>query len=144
MRLYRLAMHVSLVAGPLSLIEGDFPNPEWMREIAESNLRQGAGARGTMIGVHETLVVLAVLVLTVGAVFSVAAITIGWIAPGPGAGQGAAAPGVGLRHPGRHGRDRHVPVRSARSQGPGTAHFPVSMSGMAVFAAEAVTPGSRP
>ncbi|MFK4098752.1 phosphotransferase family protein [Streptomyces sp. NPDC019531] len=37
-RLYRLAMHVSLVAGPLRLIEGDFPNPEWMREIAESNL----------------------------------------------------------------------------------------------------------
>ncbi|MBW8819373.1 MAG: phosphotransferase [Streptomyces sp.] len=38
MRLYRLAMHVSLVAGPLRLIEGDFPNPEGMREIAESNL----------------------------------------------------------------------------------------------------------
>jgi tRNA A-37 threonylcarbamoyl transferase component Bud32 len=38
MRLYRLAMHVSLVAGPLRLIEGDFPNPGWMREIAESNL----------------------------------------------------------------------------------------------------------
>ncbi|MFF0010223.1 phosphotransferase family protein [Streptomyces sp. NPDC005374] len=38
MRLYRLAMHVSLVAGPLRLVEGDFPNPEWMREIAESNL----------------------------------------------------------------------------------------------------------
>jgi hypothetical protein len=38
MRLYRLAMHISLVAGPLRLIEGDFPNPEWMREIAESNL----------------------------------------------------------------------------------------------------------
>jgi tRNA A-37 threonylcarbamoyl transferase component Bud32 len=38
MCLYRLAMHVSLVAGPLRLIEGDFPNPEGMREIAESNL----------------------------------------------------------------------------------------------------------
>ncbi|MFI6438931.1 phosphotransferase [Streptomyces sp. NPDC050759] len=38
MRLYRLAMHVSLVAGPLRLIEGDFPNPAGMREIAESNL----------------------------------------------------------------------------------------------------------
>lgn len=38
MRLYRLAMHVSLVAGPLRLIGGDFPNPERMREIAESNL----------------------------------------------------------------------------------------------------------
>jgi len=40
MRLYRLAMHLSLVAGPLSLIEGDFPNPEGMREIAEHNLGQ--------------------------------------------------------------------------------------------------------
>jgi tRNA A-37 threonylcarbamoyl transferase component Bud32 len=38
LRLYRLAMHISLVAGPLRLIEGDFPNPEGMREIAESNL----------------------------------------------------------------------------------------------------------
>ncbi|MGC0400804.1 tRNA A-37 threonylcarbamoyl transferase component Bud32 [Streptomyces sp. SAI-126] len=38
MRLYRLAMHMSLVAGPLRLIEGDFPNPGWMREIAEHNL----------------------------------------------------------------------------------------------------------
>ncbi|MFF1302689.1 phosphotransferase [Streptomyces sp. NPDC058307] len=38
MNLYRLAMHVSLVAGPLRLIEGDFPNPDRMREIAESNL----------------------------------------------------------------------------------------------------------
>lgn len=38
MRLYRLAMHVSLVAGPLRLVEGDFPHPEGMREIAESNL----------------------------------------------------------------------------------------------------------
>ncbi|MET7690678.1 phosphotransferase [Streptomyces sp. NPDC005483] len=38
MRLYRLAMHLSLVAGPLRLIEGDFPHPEGMRQIAESNL----------------------------------------------------------------------------------------------------------
>ncbi|MDQ1067866.1 hypothetical protein QFZ32_003306 [Streptomyces canus] len=38
MNLYRLALHVSLVAGPLRLIEGDFPNPDGMREIAESNL----------------------------------------------------------------------------------------------------------
>ncbi|MFE3035417.1 phosphotransferase family protein [Streptomyces canus] len=38
LRLYRLALHLSLVAGPLRLIEGDFPNPEWMREIAEYNL----------------------------------------------------------------------------------------------------------
>ncbi|MEU0025500.1 phosphotransferase [Streptomyces sp. NPDC006335] len=38
MRLYRLALHLSLVAGPLRLLEGDFPNPEGMREIAEHNL----------------------------------------------------------------------------------------------------------
>ncbi|MEU0410847.1 phosphotransferase [Streptomyces griseorubiginosus] len=38
MRLYRLAMHLSLVAGPLRLIEGGFPDPVGMREIAEANL----------------------------------------------------------------------------------------------------------
>ncbi|MFJ4934524.1 phosphotransferase family protein [Streptomyces pseudovenezuelae] len=38
LRLYRLAMHLSLVAGPLRLVEGDFPHPEGMREIAEHNL----------------------------------------------------------------------------------------------------------
>lgn len=37
-RLYRLAMHLSLVAGPLRLLDGDFPNPGPMRAIAESNL----------------------------------------------------------------------------------------------------------
>ncbi|MET9389761.1 aminoglycoside phosphotransferase family protein [Streptomyces sp. NPDC006624] len=40
LRLYRLAMHLGLVAGPLALAEGDFPHPERMREIAEHNLRQ--------------------------------------------------------------------------------------------------------
>ncbi|MGK5694730.1 phosphotransferase family protein [Streptomyces sp. URMC 128] len=40
MRLYRLSMHLGLVSGPLTLIEGDFPHPERMREIAEHNLRQ--------------------------------------------------------------------------------------------------------
>ncbi|MFF7792345.1 phosphotransferase [Streptomyces sp. NPDC007991] len=40
MRLYRLSMHLSLVSGPLTLIEGDFPHPERMRDIAEQNLRQ--------------------------------------------------------------------------------------------------------
>ncbi|MEU1185154.1 phosphotransferase [Streptomyces sp. NPDC005820] len=37
---YRLAMHLSLVAGPLRLLDGDFPNPGPMRAIAESNLLQ--------------------------------------------------------------------------------------------------------
>ncbi|MCX4698144.1 phosphotransferase family protein [Streptomyces sp. NBC_01373] len=40
LRLYRLAMHLSLVAGPLRLLDGDFPNPEPMRDIAEHNLRR--------------------------------------------------------------------------------------------------------
>ncbi|MER5446188.1 phosphotransferase [Streptomyces sp. NPDC002764] len=38
LRLYRLAMHLGLVSGPLTLIEGDFPDPETMRGIAEFNL----------------------------------------------------------------------------------------------------------
>ncbi|MEV7036319.1 phosphotransferase [Streptomyces sp. NPDC093272] len=40
MALYRLAMHLNLVAGPLRLLDGDFPDREPMRDIAESNLRQ--------------------------------------------------------------------------------------------------------
>ncbi|NNN32783.1 aminoglycoside phosphotransferase family protein [Streptomyces sp. S3(2020)] len=36
--LYRLATHLSLVAGPLRLLDGDFPNAGFMRAIAESNL----------------------------------------------------------------------------------------------------------
>ena len=40
LRLYRLSMHIGLVSGPLTLIEGDFPHPGRMREIAEHNLQQ--------------------------------------------------------------------------------------------------------
>ncbi|MFJ5729454.1 phosphotransferase family protein [Streptomyces paradoxus] len=40
LRLYRLAMHIGLVSGPLTLIEGDFPDPGRMREIAEHNLHE--------------------------------------------------------------------------------------------------------
>ncbi|MGY1578289.1 phosphotransferase family protein [Streptomyces sp. MN13] len=40
LRLYRLATHLSLVSGPLRLLEGDFPHPEGMRAIAEHHLRQ--------------------------------------------------------------------------------------------------------
>ncbi|MEU6147017.1 phosphotransferase [Streptomyces sp. NPDC047081] len=40
LRLYRLAMHLSLVAGPLRLLDGDFPDRVTFREIAEYNLRQ--------------------------------------------------------------------------------------------------------
>jgi Phosphotransferase enzyme family len=38
MRLYRLTEYLSLVAGPLLLIEGDFPNADGMRQIAEWNI----------------------------------------------------------------------------------------------------------
>ncbi|MFD8028206.1 phosphotransferase [Streptomyces sp. NPDC059717] len=40
LRLYRSAMHLSLVAGPLRLLEGDFEDREPMRAIAEYNLRR--------------------------------------------------------------------------------------------------------
>lgn len=49
LRLYRLAMHLSLVSGPLRLLDGDFPDPEPMRAIAEHNLRRAlelVGRRG--------------------------------------------------------------------------------------------------
>ncbi|MBA4860877.1 phosphotransferase [Streptomyces sp. PSKA54] len=38
--LYALAMRLSLVAGPLCLLDGDFPDREAMRGIAEHNLRE--------------------------------------------------------------------------------------------------------
>ncbi|WP_369248962.1 hypothetical protein [Streptomyces sp. R41] len=40
LRLYRLAMHLSLVSGPLRLLDGDFPQPGPMRGIAEYNIQQ--------------------------------------------------------------------------------------------------------
>ncbi|WP_431964834.1 phosphotransferase [Actinacidiphila sp. bgisy160] len=38
--LYMLAMRLSLVAGPLRLLDGDFPDRGFMRGIAEHNLRE--------------------------------------------------------------------------------------------------------
>ncbi|MEU8688295.1 phosphotransferase [Streptomyces sp. NPDC048665] len=38
LRLYRLALHLNLVAGPLRLLDGDFPFAQSMRGIAEHNL----------------------------------------------------------------------------------------------------------
>ncbi|MFF3418501.1 phosphotransferase [Streptomyces sp. NPDC002698] len=38
--LYTLAMHLSLVAGPLRLLDGDFPDRAFMYEIAEHNLKE--------------------------------------------------------------------------------------------------------
>jgi hypothetical protein len=40
MRLYRLALHISLVAGPLRLLDGDFPDAPLMRSIVEWNLEK--------------------------------------------------------------------------------------------------------
>jgi hypothetical protein len=40
LRLYALAMHLSLVAGPLRLLDGDFPEREGMLGIVEYNLRR--------------------------------------------------------------------------------------------------------
>lgn len=37
--LYRLAMYLSLVAGPLRLLDGDFPHRSTMRAIADANIR---------------------------------------------------------------------------------------------------------
>lgn len=38
--LYMLAMRLSLVAGPLRLLDSDFPDRDFMQEIAEHNLRE--------------------------------------------------------------------------------------------------------
>jgi hypothetical protein len=40
LKLYRLAMHLSLVAGPMRLLDGDYPDRQIMMDIAEYNLRQ--------------------------------------------------------------------------------------------------------
>ncbi|MFF0010222.1 hypothetical protein [Streptomyces sp. NPDC005374] len=83
---------------------------------------------------HETLVVLAVLVLTVGAVLSAAAITVGWIAPGPGRAK--------VLRPRVWGYGTLVAMAGIGTflfvgplHGPDMDNFPVAMSGMAVFAA---------
>lgn len=39
-RLYRLAMHLSLVSGPLRLLDGDIPDRAFFRTIVEHNLQQ--------------------------------------------------------------------------------------------------------
>ena len=38
LRFYRLATYLSLVAGPLLLLDGDFPHRAGMRHIAEANI----------------------------------------------------------------------------------------------------------
>ncbi|MFF4030108.1 hypothetical protein ACFYZ2_10090 [Streptomyces sviceus] len=83
---------------------------------------------------HETLVVLAVLVLTSGVGLSLAAIGTGWIAPGPGRAK--------VLRPRVWGYGTLVSMAGIGTylfvgplQGPDLGHFPVAMSGMAVFAA---------
>ncbi|GLP68142.1 MULTISPECIES: hypothetical protein [unclassified Streptomyces] len=85
-----------------------------------------------MIDVHETLVILAVLVLTVGAGLSLAAITAGWIAPGAGRAK--------VLRPRVWGYGTLVAMAGIGTylfvgplQGPDMGHFPVAMGGMAVF-----------
>ncbi|MGN5380038.1 phosphotransferase [Streptomyces lasalocidi] len=46
LRLYRLALHLDLVAGPLRLLDGDFPLTESMRAIAEFNLAEALALVG--------------------------------------------------------------------------------------------------
>ncbi|RAS65733.1 hypothetical protein C8D87_104284 [Lentzea atacamensis] len=40
MNLYRLAQYLSLVEGPLRLLDGDFPHRDAMRDIAEQNIER--------------------------------------------------------------------------------------------------------
>ena len=43
---YRLVHYLSLIAGPLQLIESDFPNAGFMRDIAEGNAVRALGEIG--------------------------------------------------------------------------------------------------
>ncbi|MGW5792813.1 hypothetical protein ACWEV3_19595 [Saccharopolyspora sp. NPDC003752] len=43
MRFYRLAMYLSLVAGPLRLLDGDFPHRAAMLGIVEQNIGRTLG-----------------------------------------------------------------------------------------------------
>ncbi|WP_405554900.1 phosphotransferase family protein [Streptomyces sp. NBC_01171] len=46
--LHTLALHLSLVAGPLRLLDGDFPHRDAMRGIAEHNTREALRLVGTV------------------------------------------------------------------------------------------------
>ena len=47
MRFYRLALYLSLVAGPLRLLKGDFPAREAMMQIIDTNLARVLDAVAT-------------------------------------------------------------------------------------------------
>ena len=40
LRLYQLAMHVDLVAGPLRIAESDHPERQWFVDVADYHLRK--------------------------------------------------------------------------------------------------------
>ena len=46
LRFYRLAMHLSLIAGPLRLLDGDFPDRELMMEIVDYNVGRALAIAG--------------------------------------------------------------------------------------------------
>ncbi|MET9259058.1 hypothetical protein [Amycolatopsis sp. NPDC004079] len=46
MRLYRLATYLSLVAGPLRLLDGDFPHRAAMLGIVDQNVARALGQLG--------------------------------------------------------------------------------------------------
>ncbi len=46
MQLYRLAMYLSLVAGPLRLLDGDFPHRAATLDIVEQNVARTLGQLG--------------------------------------------------------------------------------------------------
>jgi hypothetical protein len=50
LRLYRLAMYLSLVAGPLRLLDGDFPDRTGMLAIAEANIGRTLAFLGSASG----------------------------------------------------------------------------------------------
>ncbi|MEU0410848.1 hypothetical protein ABZ307_23950 [Streptomyces griseorubiginosus] len=85
-----------------------------------------------MIGVHMVLVILGVLVLAVGAGLGLAAVVAGWMPPGPGRAK--------VLRPRVWGYGTLVAMAGIGTylfvgplQGPDMGHFPVAMSGMAVF-----------
>lgn len=86
-----------------------------------------------MIGVHEILMILAVLVVTAGVVLSVAAITTGWMLPGRGRAK--------VLRPRVWGYGTLVAMAGIGTylfvgplEGPDMGNFPISMCGMALFA----------
>jgi hypothetical protein len=85
-----------------------------------------------MIAMHDTLLVLAVLVLTAGALVGAAAVATGWLPPGPGRGK--------VLRPRLWGYGTLIAEAGMGTfiflgplQGPGIRHAPVAAAGMAVF-----------